>query len=649
MPMRYWPHMKSEIASTPKRSRPILKGLGYGFATLIVVLALVLIVFDWNWLRHPIERVISENTGRALVIKGDLKVKLGWPLTRIQVTDVSFANPAWAQQPLMFTVKRIDGGINLLQLFKRHYLVSGVTLTQPVVSLEVSRDGRKNWLLDRNQQDENAQVKIGRIALDDGQISYTDAKQNTRILATLSTRQTVSAGTTAANIVFSAEGKLKGVPLTASGSGGTVLALNDETTPYPLDVTATLGATHVRAVGTVTSLTRFSAADLKLKLSGGSLDQLYQLIHIALPTTPAYSIEGHLLHQAQVWRYENFAGRIGKSDFTGTMQVDAAKKRRFLQGDLRFELLNLADLGSLVGVSKQAKQPSAKRDVLPKTPYRTDRWGSVDADVTFQAKHIQRAKALPIQNLSTRVQMHDSILRLDPLKLGVAGGTLAGSITLNGQTQPIQASVKLNARKLLLGQLFPTFKLNKASIGQINGEFDLTGSGDAVDQMLASANGKVALVIDGGEISKLMLETAGLHLWEILQVKMTGDKPIKLNCAVADFHVKQGVMQTRAMVLDTDITTIIGSGDIDLAQETLNLDLQPHTKVFSPLALRSPIYIRGKFAKPEVSLDKTKLILRGVGTLALGAINPFLALIPLVDTGPGKDSACGKLIHAARN
>ena len=634
--------------ATQNRHARWLKWLAYSAATLTVLLVLVLIFFDWNWLRQPIERVVSEKTGRELIIKGDLKVKLGWPFARIQVADVSFANPAWASQPLMFKVSQIRADISLSELFKRHYLVSAVVLNQPEVFLEQSRDGRKNWLLDRNQQDENAQLKIGRLVLDQGHLSYLDPAHDTRIVAALSTRQTASAGATSDNLLFSADGKFKGVPLTASGSGGTVLALSDETTPYPLDVTASLGAMHVRAVGTVTSLTRFSAVDLKLKMRGASLDQLYQLIHIALPTTPAYSIEGHLLHHAQVWRYENFAGRIGKSDFTGTMQVDAAKKRRFLQGDLRFELLNLADLGSLVGVSKQAKQPSAKRDVLPKTPYRTDRWGSVDADVTFQAKHIQRAKALPIQNLSTRVQMHDSILRLDPLKLGVAGGTLAGSITLNGQTQPIQASVKLNARKLLLGQLFPTFKLNKASIGQINGEFDLTGSGDAVDQMLASANGKVALVIDGGEISKLMLETAGLHLWEILQVKLTGDKPITLNCAVADFHVKQGVMQTRAMVLDTDITTIIGSGDINLAQETLNIDLQPHTKVFSPLALRSPIYIRGKFAKPEVSLDKTKLILRGVGTLALGAINPFLALIPLVDTGPGKDSACGKLIHAAR-
>ena len=291
---------------------------------------------------------------------------------------------------------------------------------------------------------------------------------------------------------------------------------------------------------------------------------------------------------------------------------------------------------------------SNKRDVLPELPFRTERWNSVDADVKIRAKRIQRARALPIENLVTRVQMHNSVLTLDPLNFGVAGGTLAGAITLNGQRDPIQAKLEIRARKILLNQLFPTIKLTKSSVGQLNGEFDLSGTGSAVSQMLASANGKVILVIDGGEISKLMLETAGLHLWEILQLKISGDKVIKLNCAVADFDVRKGVMQTRTMVLDTQITTITGSGNIDMAQETLNLDLQPHTKVFSPLALRSPIYIRGKFAKPVVSLDKTRLMLRSAGALALGAINPFLAIIPLVDTGPGKNSECGRLIHQAQ-
>lgn len=646
--------------------RHIMRWLSYIMAAIALAIILLVIFFDWNWLRHPIERIVTEKTGRALIIKGNLNVKLGWRITQIQVADVSFANPAWAKQPLMFTVKRMNGDISLSQLFKRHFRVFTVSLEQPQVFLEQSQDGRKNWLLDRNQKDENAQVKIDRITLDNGHISYTDPARKTLVQAALSTRQTLPHDAASADIVFTADGSLKGLPLTASGSGGTVLALNDETTPYPLNVNISLGHTRLHAAGTVTSLNHFSVVDLNMELSGASLDQLYSLIGIALPRTPVYMTKGHLLHNAQQWRYEKFTGRVGKSDFAGNIQVDNTGKRPFLGGDVTFQMLNLADLGSPIGMSNKNKgkapapdpsspahlttqTPSAaalnKRDVLPELPFRTERWNTVDADVKIQAKRIQRARALPIENLETRIKMNNSVLTLDPLKFGVAGGTLAGAITLNGQHDPIQAKVKIHARKMKLNQLFPTVKLTKTSIGQVNGEFDLSGTGNAVSQMLASANGNVALVVDGGEISKLMLETMGLHLWEMLQLKITGDKVIKLNCAVADFDVKQGVIHTKAMVLDTEITTINGSGEINMVQETLNLELQPHTKVFSPLALRSPIYIRGKFAKPEVSLDKTRLVMRSVGALALGVLNPFLAIIPLVDTGPGKNSDCGRLIH----
>ncbi|MES2366546.1 MAG: AsmA family protein [Pseudomonadota bacterium] len=644
-----------------------MKWLGYLLAAIIVIIVLFVLFFDWNWLRHPIERAVTDKTGRALTIRGNLHVKLGWPVTRIQVTDITFANPAWAQQPLMFSVKRLDGGIRLPELFERQFWLSTVKLTQPQVFLEQSADGRKNWLLDRNQTDESAQAKIDRIELDNGHLTYSAPAQKIHIQAALSTRQTGPQDTGTANIQFKAQGEYEGMPLNASGSGGTILALSDQTTPYPINIKATIGHTQLQADGTVTSLTRFSAVDLNMVLKGNSLDQLYPLIGIALPRTPAYSTKGHLLHSARQWRYEKFAGRIGKSDLAGNMQIDSRGKRPFLRGDLTFQVLNLADLGSPVGMSKQnsgqstaappgqqtASAPAVtqqnKSGVLPDLPFRTERWNSVDADVKIQAKRIQRAKALPIENLVTRLQMRDSILTLDPLKFGVAGGTLAGAITLDGQHDPIQAKLNIHARKLMLNQLFPTIKLSKTSIGQVNGDFDLRGNGNAISKMLASSDGKVVLLIDGGEISKLMLETAGLHLWEILQLKLTGDKVIKLNCAVADFNVKKGVLQTRTLLLDTQITTITGTGDIDMAQETLNLDLVPHTKVISPVALRSPIYIRGKFSKPEISIDKTKVALRSAGAIALGVVNPFLAIIPLLDTGPGKKSECGRVIEEAKH
>jgi uncharacterized protein involved in outer membrane biogenesis len=190
--------------------------------------------------------------------------------------------------------------------------------------------------------------------------------------------------------------------------------------------------------------------------------------------------------------------------------------------------------------------------------------------------------------------------------------------------------------------------LNRNSIGQINGDLNLSGSGNSVGKMLASSNGKLGLVLAGGEISRLMMEEIGLHLWKILQLKVTGDNLVKLRCGVADFNVKQGVMQADALIVDTEVTTITGTGTIDLGQEKLDLTLNQKTKNTSPLALRSPIYIRGSFARPEVAVNKGRVAARGLGAIALGIATPLLALLPLIDAGPGADSDCRQLVNEAK-
>ena len=145
-----------------------------------------------------------------------------------------------------------------------------------------------------------------------------------------------------------------------------------------------------------------------------------------------------------------------------------------------------------------------------------------------------------------------------------------------------------------------------------------------------------------------MMERAGLHLWEMLQLNLAGDELIELRCAIADFDVKAGVLRPNALVLDTQVTTISGSGTIDLAREQLDLTLNQKTKRTSPLALRSPLIIRGSFVKPVVGVDKGKLVTRALSAVALGLVNPLLALVPLVDPGPGQDSDCGPLLASTK-
>jgi uncharacterized protein involved in outer membrane biogenesis len=630
-------------------------------AAFIVVAALSLVlllaIFGWNWLRAPIERMVLERTGRALVITGDLTMEYAWPRPRLRAGAVSFANPAWATERQMVTAQTVEVSLDLPQLLARKIVFPEVRLQRPVLFLEKGSAGKKNWLLDLQQQDEGARFQIDRLSLDEGSLGYDDAAQKTRIRATLSTQDLADGAESVTGLVFQAEGQFKGLALKAHGGAGPVLALREQTKPYPLLINAQIGPTTVQASGTVTDLASLAALDMRLKLHGASLEQLYPLLGIAVPETAPYALDGHLLHSAGKWRYEEFSGVIGKTDIAGNLQLLLGGKRPALSATLVSKRLVLTDLGPVIGArpgrvqaARQAAQPlPVSVHVLPDLPFKFERWDSVDAEVDLHAKSIERAKELPLENLVAHLSLRDSVVKLAPLDFGLAGGELQAVITLDGRQSVIQAHAKVGVKKILVSKLFPTVALNETSLGQVNGEFDLSGRGNSVGRMLAAADGSVWLVVQGGSVSKLLMEKAGLHLWEILQIKLTGDRPIKLRCVVADFAVSKGRMQTQALVFDTEVTTLIGTGNIDLAQEQLDLTLNQKTKNTSPLALRSPIYLRGSFAKPQFGVDQTRMAVRALGALALGIASPLLAIIPLIDAGPGQDSDCAQLVHDARD
>lgn len=684
---------------------PVVKWLKWtvgAFLALALALVVLLAVIDWNWLRGPIGRLVSEKTGRPFTINGDLSVKPGWPALRVHARQLSFANPRWVQLQPMVSADEVEFTVSLPELFRRRISLPDVRVVRPAVHLELGADGRKNWLLDAEQKDEQAVLRIDRLVLDQGRIRFDDSAKKTRLEADV---RTTAAPDGAAGTAFTVGGRYLGLPLEVRGRSGPVLGLRDQTAPYPLTVDARIGDTVVKADGKVTGLVSFAAIDMQIALSGDSLDSLYPLIGIALPQTRPYRVSGHLLHSANLWRYEKFSGRVGGSDLAGDMQVDLGGPRPLLRGELVSDSLNFADLGPVVGVRpasaarpsarpKGARRagasritaapqradpapradradpadaasekerpapgrPSAERAdaappagrVLPDTPFRIERWPAADADVSIRAGSIRRPEALPIDNLFTRVQMRDAVLTLDPLRFGVAGGTLDGTLSLNGKQAPIEVRAKIAARKLQLSRLFPTLDLARVSRGQASGDIDLAARGNSVARMLGSANGKVALVVDGGRVSQFAMEAVGLHLWEMLALKVTGDKPIDLRCVVADFSVKDGVLHSNTLLFDSEVTTVHADGKIDLGTEKLDLTLTQRTKDPSPVSLRSPIHVRGSFAKPDVSIDKGALATRGAGAVALGLINPLLALLPLVETGPGMDSSCGRLIREAK-
>jgi uncharacterized protein involved in outer membrane biogenesis len=653
--------MDREPAPTPgihRRSWPWRRNDGrlrrwpFVLGALVLLLLIVILVFDWNWFKGPVERAVQAKTGRALHIDGNLDVDLGGTIT-IRGDRLRFANADWSKQPQMADAQRAEIDLALWPLLRGKVRIPEIRLTRPNLLLETGPDGRPgNWNFGGGG---GSQVVLGRLLVQQGRLKFQDVPGRTDI--DVSVDSLVSQrrrGDAAPPIAVAGDGRWRGNPFTLKGSTASPLELSESDHPFRVDLRGSAGSTRAHMRGTLTNPFQLRVFDLQLTLAGADMAHLYPLLGIAIPSTPPYQLDGRLKRNGEVWRYENFSGRAGDSDLAGDVQIDTAGQRPFLRAELRSRRLDFDDLAGFVGApprtgagetaNAQQEAEAAKRateaKVLPSTPYNLGKLRAMDADVRWKAQRIN-AQALPLDDMDAHLKLNDGVLLLQPLNFGVAGGDLRSDIRMDARKPAIATRAQISLRGVQLAKLFPDGKLAKEASGAIGGEIALTGTGNSIAQMLGSADGSVAIGMGKGHISNLIMELAGLDVAESLEFLVTKDREIPVRCAFGDFAVRDGVMDARALAFDSTDTLLIGSGSIDLDQEKLDLLLKARPKDRSILSLRSPLRVGGTFKDPSFRPDFKALGVRGAVALALGSIAPPAALLATLETGPGKDADCG--------
>ncbi|MEJ6024260.1 AsmA family protein [Ramlibacter sp. PS4R-6] len=664
---------------------PLWAKLLVAFAVLVAALALLLVFFPWDTLREPVNRYVSEKTGRHFAITRKLDVKLG-RTTRILADGIEFANPEWAKDPFLVKAEGGEVHIRLWPLIAhRQFVMPLVELRKPQLGLQLEPDGKRSWALGRDTGDKANVPDIGALVVDEGTLHFVapahkaDIATEFVIDGPLTLRDTTTPdgqARPALPLRFSAKGTWQGEAFSAKGRTGNVLYLSAPLQhPFPMEIDAVAGATKLAARGEIASLATLDGANATVNLQGRNLAELYKLLGVVLPETPQYAVQGHVTKRGEVWDVQDIKGRLGHSDVAGRLAYDKQKDVPHLVGALRSNLLDFNDLAPLVGLQDkprgpkvdqvedaQAKaetgNPRAKakkpprdpnRKVLPTATLDLARLKAMNSDVHFVAAKVTNVQHLPLDRFDLRVRLQDGVLNLDPMKLGVAGGTLNGALRIDSHANPAVTEVKLHARGLELQKLVRDAEIIKGSFGKIHGDIELKGRGNSAAQMLGSSTGNVALLMGKGQISNLLLELVGLDGREILKFLMGGDRDVGLRCAATSFDVKDGLMTSRAVVLDTTDTIVYGKGSVSFQSEELDMWLHPYPKDKSILSLRSPINIGGTLGAPKVSPDKKALLARGAAAVALGAINPLLALAATIETGPGEDADCGAILKEAAN
>jgi uncharacterized protein involved in outer membrane biogenesis len=272
---------------------------------------------------------------------------------------------------------------------------------------------------------------------------------------------------------------------------------------------------------------------------------------------------------------------------------------------------------------------------------------AADVDVNFRGEQVVTAH-LPLDKMRVHFTVNGGVVKLAPLEFGLAGGSLVSTIEMDSRQPQMATRANISAKGLRLDRMFPGSRLQGGNTGAMGGRASLAGTGNSIAQMLATANGEAALIMEGGSVGELALRMSNLDLANSLLLMLGGDKQVPVRCMVGIFSAVQGDFQVKALVLDTAKVNMTGSGSVDFRDESLHLKLVSQSKGFSLVSLRGPIGVTGSFMAPALRPELQRATLRAGVAVALGvATGGIGALVPLLDFGTKKDSDCAALMSQA--
>ena len=681
---------------------------------VLALLVLLIIIFDWNWFRKPIENYISDKTKREFRISR-LDVALGFTPT-IKLKDVYFANADWSKTgKAMAKIDSLEFTVSLRDLWDHKILVPRAAMSNADFLFEKSKDGKKNWVLrDPSATATSSNFRISSISVDNGHLHYFDHGEplDVDILANTftpsATAKVTQAESKPTNTGYTTRYTFKGKYHEAGFSGdaltGDVLSFQESNVLFPIKGRLDAGTTRMNVEGTIADVVDISAIDVKLQIAGDTLASLYPFLLLPLPASPPYNFRGHLVQKGNRYAIDDLNGKIGSTDITGSGAYVRKMPRPILTAKLNSKLLDITDLGPIIGIetkdTKNAKNPDSgtstatvsaatgkttnktatakptqadtntraqaqakerqtsgdkilptgttaiKGDgILPKGKFDGSRLKAMDAEVDYSAAKLKAPTALPVENMKFSFRLTDAIAKFAPLEFGFSGGRIVSDITIDAREEKALHSLfNVDFRNIKVDKLFPAMPNIAKGVGELGAQIRLSGTGSSIADAASSANGSVTAAITNGRISNLLDAIAGLNGGKALALFVGGDKDIAVNCGGVVFGVKDGIGTSQLMVVDTEQTRIDGSGTFSLRDELFDITVTPKPKKPGIFSLRTPVRLYGSFRHPDFGLDKGQLVMRAGAAIALALVNPLTALLPLIETGPGKDTDCARVL-----
>lgn len=498
-----------------------------GVAALVVLAVVVFIAtFDPNRYKPELAAAVKDKTGRTLAIEGNLGLTI-FPSIGVAVGKTSLSEPNSSRIFARFEEARAS--LALIPLFSRQVVVDRVTLSGLNADLIKHKDGTTNFddLLgapgggtSRPQpkpgpRPEAVHLDVAGIEIRSSAVSWRVDSSGGRLKATIAEFRT-------GRIASGVPGKLS------------LAAKIEGTQP------------HVKLAIKLSSGYRLDFEKQKFAFSG---------IDLGLS--------------------DESAGAGAATSLKGTIEVALAPQS--IQFDLALDRVNL---DPYLGTEK-GKAPAAGKTGAPT--------GGADAPIDLSAlKGLNLKGALKIdqfvasnvklEKLNVGVQAALGRIDVNPLAASLYQGSLAGSASVNANTQ--RFSLKGQLEGVAIGPLLRDALNNDLLEGRGNVALDLQTGGNTVSSMKKALAGSAKLTLRDGALKGINLEATIRKARSLARSKPAAEQTAEqkaertertdLTELGASFLVKNGVAHNDDLSAKSPLLRLAGSGDVDIGAGTID-------------------------------------------------------------------------------
>ncbi|MBR9971640.1 AsmA family protein [Magnetospirillum sulfuroxidans] len=666
--------------------KKILAIVGVIVVLLIAALVALPSLVPADKIKGEVVAQVKAATGRDLSIQGKVSVS-AFPSLGVEVNNVALANPAGFSTKDLIRLGALDVKLKLLPILSGRVEVDSFVLVDPVITLEVDRKGKANWVFDTPATAAKGKpapaektpspatsasgsgsasglddIVLGDVRIQNGKLTYIDGPAGTKedvdginlavSLKSLDAPLAVKGGLNwHAKAIDLGLNVAKPRALLDGKSTDADLSINSETVKLSFKGQAN-GGPHAGATGaldlSVPSIRALAqwATGKPLAMAGSGLGPLALNGQLAAAGTKISLTQTNIAIDAIK----------AKGDFN----VDTGGARPALKGKLDVEALDLnpylpADKPAASSAGGSAAPAATAGGKAAKSGWSDDPIDAsglkaADVDFALSVGSITVNK-IKVGKSALKLVLNNGRLNADLTELALYQGSGKGKIGLDGS----QPGIGLDASFVLKGLQAEPFLTDAADFNRLEGtgNFDVqvSGRGRTERQLVSALNGKGAVSFLDGAIK-------GINLAEMVRNVTTafggGGSAQKTDFAElgGTFTITDGIVRNQDLALKSPLLRVEGKGSVELPPRTVHYRVEP--KAVASLegqggkadvgGIQVPVIIEGPWENLSYRPDLEAMLKGQAGKAIQDAIGGKAGgLGGLVGGGSGNEQKAGPL------